>query len=86
MLIMLIPLIFAVGALLAAVALAITWRRYGRIALANLEALRTVRDERDFVVTIGHHPTLVGSTVRRWPHRPAKAWRRAAAAGLRAAA
>lgn len=88
MLVMLVPLIFAAGALLAAVALALTWRRYRHVAFANIEALRRVGTERDFTVRIGRHPALVGSCSSpiAWPHRPVRARRSAAAAGLRAAA
>lgn len=86
MVVMLIPLVFALGALLAAAALAVTWRRYRHIAFANVEALRCARTKRDFEVRIARHPALVGSAVVRWPHRPVTARRSAAAAGLRAAA
>ena len=86
MIVMLIPLVFAFGAVLAAVALAMTWRRYRHIAFANLDALRRARTERTFDVRIGRHPALVGGSVVRWPQRPFRARRSAAAAGLRAAA
>jgi len=92
MVVMLIPLVFAVAAILAAVALAATWRRYRGIALGNIAALRRAPAERSFEVRIGRLPALVGSAAgagpawRRWPQRLAIPRRSAAAAGLRAAA
>jgi hypothetical protein len=87
MVVMLVPLVFALGAVLAAIALVRTWRGYGPAAFANVAALREVRMEREFDVRVGHHPALVGSVVpRRWSPRLPTPRRSPAAAGLRAAA
>lgn len=84
---MLTPLIFALAAILALVALAATWIAFGKVALANIAALRTVKTCRDYEVRIGRHPALVGSTaVVAWPRQPVIARPPAVPAGLRAAA
>lgn len=77
-------LFLAATALSAVAAIRATFAQHGKVALANLIALRDCAEVREFRVSIvgGRKPALAGHPgIRRVPHRA-----QAARSGLRAAA